>query len=679
MFSEHLPDEAMYYSSTPNAWNSRSLLPPDIHGDPASYSQDFASSAGPTAFSTHVAALSPGQHGTIGPQLPPFSAPQTTTALQGQFFLTQDIAGSTLENLAEFVPYSELQESQGPFPYQPLENMNLQRTLNLSSLPFTVPEAERFDQSNGFLSPLTHSGLSQSFNTGYLSNTTLRKLRSAIDEEENAKPFGNEGSLMAELLEKDRMIADLQSQLAQTEVEKAEALSRVDLLQELVKRYRMIEDLQSKFGARMVAGREGKARKSPGEAARGQTAIVRQKVVCIKCRRDKKRCEDAPFDPHGRCKSCVPTGIPHIPCIRTRVTEASLFRTNTSEKDTWSIREEIYKVIDLTTLKGQAATEIELTQGFGPTLSLQVQEFEPVKGDETSYRYNKDGVGHERMMPQFALANVAYAFRRIEQYLESDDTLTAYVKNYVGRASSVVQKTFEISIKKARLQENIFIKETLSLWLATRLIEKPWRICGKETLGMNPNDTPESPWEGAIPISPVMDTQFDQIIINLILNPLRNRVLERLQQRITARCGQKDWFDVFLVVFILLNSIEIATAHDHEFANFYGHVTPGKGTRFEDYNLIERYFHSAQTLIANVRDTYNGLLPIVTENVASLPLAKDGDEVVYLDFLRAEAFNMQKSVVCLKSEHKYESLLYWCHQLFYQDWEPFQVHIREID
>lgn len=33
----------------------------------------------------------------------------------------------------------------------------------------------------------------------------------------------------------------------------------------------------------------------------------------------------------------------------------------------------------------------------------------------------------------------------------------------------------------------------------------------------------------------------------------------------------------------------------------------------------------------------------------------------------------------LKNRHQYEKMLYWGHQLFSEDWDPVQVHIREVD
>jgi len=115
------------------------------------------------------------------------------------------------------------------------------------------------------------------------------------------------------------------------------------------------------------------------------------------------------------------------------------------------------------------------------------------------------------------------------------------------------------------------LRKTLRLWVAARLIEKPWGICGEETLGLSPVQKKDSPFFGIIPITPVMDTQLDQIVIQSILLPLQREVLQMLQAKF-EKFRRKDWFEIFTTICLLLNTIEIATGHDHEFATSYGHV-----------------------------------------------------------------------------------------------------------
>jgi len=67
-----------------------------------------------------------------------------------------------------------------------------------------------------------------------------------------------------------------------------------------------------------------------------------------------------------------------------------------------------------------------------------------------------------------------------------------------------------------------------------------------------------------------MDTHLDRVVIQNIPQPLRQEVLKMLQEKIFKK-KRGDRFEIFATIFIMLNSVEIATAHDHEFATFFGH------------------------------------------------------------------------------------------------------------
>jgi hypothetical protein len=102
-----------------------------------------------------------------------------------------------------------------------------------------------------------------------------------------------------------------------------------------------------------------------------------------------------------------------------------------------------------------------------------------------------------------------------------------------------------------------------------RMIELDWTVCPPGTIGLHTVDDEESPWNGKAPITPVMDTQLDQIVITDFLMPLRQKILPELQAKMEA--GQKqDWFEIFLVVFILSTNTEWLLRHSRKNAKRYG-------------------------------------------------------------------------------------------------------------
>jgi hypothetical protein len=87
------------------------------------------------------------------------------------------------------------------------------------------------------------------------------------------------------------------------------------------------------------------------------------------------------------------------------------------------------------------------------------------------------------------------------------------------------------------------------------MIEGPWCISGEETLGIPFMKDPECPRFNMIPITPIMDTQLDQITIQCILEPLRLSLLRELEEKVKLQKPEL-FFEIFLTVFVLLCSIE---------------------------------------------------------------------------------------------------------------------------
>lgn len=112
------------------------------------------------------------------------------------------------------------------------------------------------------------------------------------------------------------------------------------------------------------------------------------------------------------------------------------------------------------------------------------------------------------------------------------------------------------------------IRRALKLWVGSRLIEQPWRVCGNDTFGMDVCVDMGSPYYGRIPVTPIMDFQLDNITIHYLLVPWKSRILKELQKKILGN-RKEDWLEVHLTMFILLNNVERQVKHDNWFARRY--------------------------------------------------------------------------------------------------------------
>ena len=165
------------------------------------------------------------------------------------------------------------------------------------------------------------------------------------------------------------------------------------------------------------------------------------------------------------------------------------------------------------------------------------------------------------------------------------------------------------------------MRKALDLFAANRIIERDWRICGAETLGMGVVDDPENPWFEKIPVTPIMDLQLDQIVIQSFLKPLRDPLLQELQVKI-YEARKENWFEIFLTISILLTNAERLLQHSRNNAKRYGvqvslryHVfTPGltliPQRRYNSLDLAYSYFHACKILIAHFRFVCAGFVPL---------------------------------------------------------------------
>ena len=123
-------------------------------------------------------------------------------------------------------------------------------------------------------------------------------------------------------------------------------------------------------------------------------------------------------------------------------------------------------------------------------------------------------------------------------------------------------------------------------------------------------DDPENPWFEKIPVTPIMDLQLDQIVIQSFLKPLRDPLLQELQVKI-YEARKENWFEIFLTISILLTNAERLLQHSRNNAKRYGvqvrlcyHVfTPGltliPQRRYNSLDLAYSYFHACKILIAD--------------------------------------------------------------------------------
>jgi hypothetical protein len=111
-------------------------------------------------------------------------------------------------------------------------------------------------------------------------------------------------------------------------------------------------------------------------------------------------------------------------------------------------------------------------------------------------------------------------------------------------------------------------------WSATRMIERWWLICGTDLLGIRPmehNMGPcrRNPFMDAIPVTPVMDTQLDELAIRGVLVPLKANLMRLLKEKVLAK-KKEYWYEIYLASFIILHNSERVLEHMVDFSRRFG-------------------------------------------------------------------------------------------------------------
>ncbi|KAF4468527.1 hypothetical protein FALBO_4582 [Fusarium albosuccineum] len=326
----------------------------------------------------------------------------------------------------------------------------------------------------------------------------------------------------------------------------------------------------------------------------------------------------------------------------------------------------------------QSSKMIRLCQLPGEELEVHVCQFEPQEDDKVHLRErDEDGREHVLEMPPYCLARVEQIKKNMEQYIQQ--TRDKYLETLRGGAE-ITRLVTETAMEYARQRRGTMTEMALNMWAYSRVIEKQWKICGDDTLGVSEPTDPKSPWYGFVPVTPLMDVQLDQIVIQQMLNPLRMKLLAKFDATIRDS-KPEEWFDCYLTIFILLNHVEAASVHGHNIAKAWGSNTLRsiQKQRYSDMTLAEGWFHAAKILLSRFHFISNGSAPFWLNWDTKIKQCHQLDTQQKIFIRRTQELMKGKDTQLeeLRAKHRYEQDLYWTHQLFERKWKPGVPHIVE--
>ncbi|KAK0744840.1 hypothetical protein B0T21DRAFT_358540 [Apiosordaria backusii] len=443
-----------------------------------------------------------------------------------------------------------------------------------------------------------------------------------------------------------------------------------------------LEDESGQVKATMTTfGKRPRIRTTFDEEKRRRTALARKEGVCARCKRSKRQCDLAAKSLYVSCTLCACTkiykNVPRMPCFRSTLVDVLFFRAGPAANEPLFTRRLVeFKLEDLSAPDVPVRT-VKLTQKMGQhRLTVYASEFKPEPTDKLSYHWkDSSGNSHEMKMPPFTLTNLDKIHAHFRQYIDS--AKWSYLESLKGQQDDdLTWMTVSMAMEYARRRPDSLVADTLDMWAVSRMIEIPWEICGQreDTLGMSAVREPENPHNGKIPIPPIMDTLLDQIVIKNFLRPLRERVINKFEQLISP-ARPEVWFEIYLTAFIILNHIERLAKHSASHARL--HSMP---TKYSNTSFLEGAFHTAKVILSRFHFVCNGAAPLRLDwkKEKTVELAKlQPDEVALMEKTQAIIRRKQNDVLSLRKTHQYERPLYWCHQLYFEEWDTSPVHIVE--
>ncbi|KAH6971213.1 hypothetical protein BKA56DRAFT_678331 [Ilyonectria sp. MPI-CAGE-AT-0026] len=412
---------------------------------------------------------------------------------------------------------------------------------------------------------------------------------------------------------------------------------------------------------------------------RKETALTRTSGACMRCRYLKVRCQSSP-DLFAPCQGCakVSISVGLMPCFRSKIVDAVVFRNSASVGHPLEFKSSGLGLSKLYRRGGDGdvgAVIVELTQDIGHVLTVAVSPFVPTATDKTGYTWTDHGGSHTMEMPCYQLMDQAETLASIQEYIKKHGW--CYF-NTIDSSCPILWDTFQLALQCAAGGEKPLVQQALNLWAGCRMIERLWRVCGDETLGIEPVWERSNPWHGIIPITPIMDHQLDRLITHTFLLPLKSKLLSDLHKMIYEG-NKSSWFQIYLVVFILLHNTERLLAHCRKMAKRYG---IGVSTwRYFSFTRSESYFHAAKTFLAHFHFASRGqpLALIASGSREEELVCLSRSEVDYLQRMVTEAGQRETRLRQIRLASRYETNLFWCHQMFLEGWEPAEKHIVDDD
>ncbi|KAJ8130638.1 hypothetical protein O1611_g2985 [Lasiodiplodia mahajangana] len=245
------------------------------------------------------------------------------------------------------------------------------------------------------------------------------------------------------------------------------------------------------------------------------------------------------------------------------------------------------------------------------TFEVTISRYQPGPEDTTGYSWtDSNGTRWTYELPPYYISDFAEAGANLRRYIRK--AVAEFSKALLINSNPIVQKVFGEAERYYEESKSGLVAGALMLWSATRMIERFWLVTGNDLLGLPPmkqNIGPcrYNPYVKAVPVTPVMDTQLDEITIRHVLIPLKSKVMCLLKNKMLEK-KKKNWYEIFLATFIILHNSEVVLSQVMDYSRRYGISFAPRSN--DESSLSHAYYHACKTVLAYFHFASGGAIPL---------------------------------------------------------------------
>ncbi|KAH9896318.1 hypothetical protein F4778DRAFT_262846 [Xylariomycetidae sp. FL2044] len=288
---------------------------------------------------------------------------------------------------------------------------------------------------------------------------------------------------------------------------------------------------------------------------------------CTRCSSWHIECLPNPANPDGPCMRCMRSKLlpqPSIlPWLRYEIHDTRLLDKGPHPRCSWTLRWRDMNIQEIEVWQSSSVKTITLTQdvGHGTSYDLHVREFVPLDGDCLVSVWDTLAGKMSHAWAPYAIASMRDSSRSILSFVKTH--METYLDHYVSNEDTLLNKTYQMALHHGRTtlieDERVLLYSTLCLWVGCRMESERERISSEEVLGMTPQDwDPDAGNYGYYLVPPVMRAQIEILTTSMVLLPMKDEVLRRLQG-LLEKNSAKSWFSIYLALFILLHNCSMLT------------------------------------------------------------------------------------------------------------------------